>query len=132
MRFLSSRSIMTSEFKRADRVAQLIQRKLATTIAQEIKDPRLPKLVTVSAVKLSSDLSYAKVYVTTLGGSSEMKPTLSILNKASGFLRSVLARTIKMRTVPELRFVYDESLEYGARLSQLINDVNPAGEDEEE
>ena len=122
---------MTSEFKRADRVAQLIQRKLATTIAQEIKDPRLPKLVTVSAVKLSPDLSYAKVYVTTLGGSSEMKPTLSILNKAAGFLRSVLARTIKMRSVPELRFVYDESLEYGARLSRLINDVNPPDDEVE-
>lgn len=116
---------MSSEFKRADRVAQLIQRKLAWTIAQEIKDPRLPKLVTVSEVKVSADLSYAKVYITTLGDENAIKQTLSILNHAAGYLRTVLARSIKLRSVPQLRFIYDESIAYGTRLSRLIDDLNP-------
>lgn len=122
---------MSNEFKRADRVAQLIQRKLAWTIAQEVKDPRLPKLVTVSDVKVTDDLSYAKVYITTLDGKNDIKQTLSILNHAAGYLRTVLARSIKLRSVPQLRFIFDESIEYGSRLSRLIDDLNPP-EDESE
>ncbi|QBR83226.1 30S ribosome-binding factor RbfA [Legionella israelensis] len=113
---------MMNHFKRTDRVAGLIQRKLAQIIQQEVKDPRLSGFVTVSAVKVSSDLGHAKVYFTVLNEDKEL--ATSILNSAASFLRTVLARSIKLRTVPQLHFVYDESIEYGKRLSRLIDEAN--------
>ena len=118
---------MTKEFKQSDRIAGLMRRKLAQLIQQKIRDPRLPTLVSLSEVKLSTDLSYAKVYFTVLNADS--KETADILNSAASFLRTALARTMKQRTVPQLHFVYDESLEYGLRLSRLIDEANPPEDD---
>ena len=117
--------IMANDFKRTDRVSGLIQRKLAQIILTEVKDPRLPRIITVSAVKVSPDMSMAKIYITVLGEQSDSQLTLDILNKASSFLRTVLARSMKLRIVPQLKFVYDESIEYGTKLRQLIDDVAP-------
>lgn len=119
---------MSNDFKRTDRVAEMLQRKLSQIIQQEIKDPRLPHFVTISGVKVSGDLSHAKVYFTVLG--DENKQAAVILNTAASYLRTALARTIKLRTVPQLHFVYDESIEYGRRLSKLIDDANPDNHDE--
>tara|TARA_B110000908_G_C10064746_1_gene362317 strand:+ start:366 stop:737 length:372 start_codon:yes stop_codon:yes gene_type:complete len=116
---------MANDFKRTDRVSGLIQRKLAQIIQTEVKDPRLPRIITVSAVKVSPDMSMAKVYVTVLGEQADSEMTLNILNKGSGFLRTALARSMKLRIVPHLKFVYDESIEYGTKLRQLIDDVAP-------
>ncbi|STX30073.1 ribosome-binding factor A [Legionella beliardensis] len=115
---------MSNNFKRTDRIAEMIQRKLSQIIQQEIKDPRMPAFVTISAVKVSADLGHAKVYFTVLN--SDIEQTAQILNTAASYLRTALARTITLRTVPQLHFVYDESLEYGRRLSKLIDDVNPS------
>ncbi|MDX1837804.1 30S ribosome-binding factor RbfA [Legionella taurinensis] len=120
---------MSNDFKRTDRVAEMLQRKLSQIIQQEIKDPRLPSFVTISGVKVSGDLSHAKVYFTVLG--DENKQAAVILNTAASYLRTALARTIKLRTVPQLHFVYDESIEYGRRLSKLIDEVNPDDQDEQ-
>lgn len=120
---------MSNDFKRTDRVAEMLQRKLSQIIQQEIKDPRLPNFVTISGVKVSGDLSHAKVYFTVLG--DDNKQAAVILNTAASYLRTALARTIKLRTVPQLHFVYDESIEYGRRLSKLIDDVNPDNQDEQ-
>lgn len=120
---------MSSHFKRADRIAEEIKRKLAGLIPKEVKDPRLTGLITISAVKLSADLSYAKVYFTVFNDDKENARV--ILNAAAGFLRSILARSMSLRTVPELHFIYDESIEYGERLSRLIdkaNDTTPGKE----
>jgi len=114
---------MSESFKRTDRVAELMLRKLSSLIQQEIKDPRLTAMVTLSAVQVTSDLSYAKVYFTVLNG--DEKETQTILNKAAPYLRSVLAKTMTTRKVPQLNFVYDASIEYGKKLSKLIDDVNP-------
>lgn len=120
-----------SDFKRVDRVAELIQRKLAEIIQQEVKDPRLPGFVTVSAVKVSKDLSYAKVYFTVFNG--DPSEAGAVLNNASSYLRTILAKSLTTRTVPQLNFVHDQSLEYGSRLSRLIDEVNgPDAESEEE
>lgn len=119
---------MSNQFKRTDRVAEMLQRKLSLIIQQEIKDPRLPHFVTISGVKVSGDLSHAKVYFTVLNENVEL--TAQILNTASSYLRTALARSSKMRTVPQLHFVYDESIEYGKRLSKLIDEVNPDESDE--
>lgn len=120
---------MSSDFKRSDRIAEMIQRKLSQIIQQEIKDPRMPTFVTISSVKVTSDLGHAKVYFTVLN--NEVGETATILNAAASYLRTALARTITVRTVPQLHFIYDESIEYGRRLSKLIDDVN-ASEDNNE
>jgi len=114
---------MKKQFKRTDRVAEFLQRELSQLIQLEIKDPRLPRFVTISNVTVSSDLNYAKVYFTILAG--DKKDTLLILNNAASYLRSLLAKTMKMYTVPQLLFIYDESVEYGRHLSQLIDEANP-------
>jgi ribosome-binding factor A len=121
---------MGHNFKRTDRVAETNQRKLAQIIPKEVKDPRLTGFVTISAVKVTADMGHAKVYFTVLNDDREL--TASILNAAAGYLRSALARSISLRTVPQLHFVYDESIEYGQRLSHLIDKVNPPSSDDNE
>jgi ribosome-binding factor A len=123
---------MMNERKRTDRVAQMIQRKLAQIIQQEVKDPRLPRLTSVSAVKVSPDLSFAKVYITTLGDDEEAELAIEILNNATSFLRTALARTVKLRIVPQLSFVYDISLREGNRMSRLLNDIVPDDDQDSE
>ena len=112
-----------SSNSRLDRIAEMIQRKLSQLIRLEINDPRLPSLITISAVEVSRDLSHAKVYFTAF--EADKKLTMHILNSAASYLRTALARTIKTRTVPQLHFIYDESIEYGERLSKLIDKLNP-------
>ncbi|CAM4506769.1 MAG: Ribosome-binding factor A [Legionella sp.] len=121
---------MAQNFKRTDRVAEMIQRKLAQIIPLEVKDPRLNGIVTISAVKVAADLAHAKVYFTVLNNDKKLVET--ILNAAASYLRSALARSITLRTVPQLHFVYDESIEYGQRLSRLIDEANPPATDDNE
>jgi ribosome-binding factor A len=113
---------MSNNFKRTDRIAEMIQRKLAQIIQQEIKDPRLPSFITISLVKVTNDLAHAKVYFTVFDDNPVNVAFL--LNTAASYLRTALARTATFRTVPQLHFIYDESIEYGNRLSKLIDDVN--------
>ncbi|WP_432697478.1 30S ribosome-binding factor RbfA [Marinobacterium sp. YM272] len=118
---------MAREFKRTDRVGDQIQRDLAVLIQREIKDPRLG-MVTISHAKVSKDLSYADIYITVLalGDQDEVEAiaaSLKVLRNAAGFLRAQLARGIKLRVMPELRFHFDESIERGRRLHSLIEDA---------
>ncbi|MDY7116289.1 30S ribosome-binding factor RbfA [Halomonas sp. SSL-5] len=112
------------EFKRTDRVADQLQKELAVLIQREVKDPRLG-MVTVSGVEVSRDLGYADVHVTLLGEDTpeRIKENLKVLKQAAGFLRGQVARRIKLRHVPELRFHYDESVVRGQRLSSLIEEA---------
>lgn len=114
---------MGERVKRTDRVAELMQRKLAQIIQQEIKDPRLPAFITISAVHVTKDLAHAKVYFTQLRG--DHRETSAILTAAASYLRTALARTLTLRIIPQLHFVYDESIEYGMKLSRLIDELNP-------
>ncbi|MCB1663008.1 MAG: 30S ribosome-binding factor RbfA [Pseudomonadales bacterium] len=113
---------MMADFSRIQRVADQIQRELASLIQLEMKDPRLG-MVTVSAVDLSRDMSYADVFVTVLEQEDKAKreQTLAILTKGAGFLRGRLGHLIKLRIVPTLRFHYDESISRGQHLSALID-----------
>lgn len=106
---------------RAQRVADQIQRELAVLLQREVKDPRLG-IVTVSGVEVTSDLQNAKVFVTFLGKDEEqeIKQALEVLSGAAGFLRSQLAKSIRMRSVPSLRFLFDKSIVEGQRMSSLI------------
>lgn len=113
---------MSKEFSRAQRVADEIQRELAQLIQREVRDPRFG-MVTISAVKVSKDLSYAKVYVTVLGDEVKTTEVVKALNKAAGFFRSLLARTMRLRVAPGLHFVYDSSVASGVKISALIDEA---------
>ena len=107
----------------------MMQRKLAQIIQQEVKDPRLPSFITISAVTVTRDLGHAKIYFTALNDEAGMADT--ILNASASYLRSALARTLTLRTVPQLHFIHDKSIEYGRHLSRLIDQVNPPEQDDE-
>ena len=105
---------------RLRRIAEQIQRDLSELIRLEVKDPRIG-FVTLTGVDVTADLAHAKIWFTTLGSGAEHEQTGEGLNRAAGFLRSSLAHRIKTRTMPELHFVFDASVERGMHLSQLID-----------
>lgn len=109
-------------YNRTDRIADQIQRDLAVLLQREIKDPRVG-MVTVSGVKVAKDLSFADIYVTfmTLEKDEEVKQALAVLEHASGFLRSMLAKSIKLRVMPRLRFHFDQVIVTAPRISTLIS-----------
>jgi ribosome-binding factor A len=118
------------DFSRTRRVAEQIQRELAELIRREVRDPRLG-MVTVTAVEVSRDMSHAKVFVTVLGkDETESQVSINILTKLAGYLRHELGQSMRMRMIPELRFVYDSSIEHGQSLSALIDSLNPDASDE--
>jgi ribosome-binding factor A len=110
---------MTREFKRTDRVGAQMQRELATLVRDELDDPRLG-MITIQEVRVVRDFSHARVFFTALGSQLEMTEVGRVLNAAVPLLRHELGRRMKLRTLPELRFVYDASIEQGERLSSLI------------
>ena len=114
---------MSHDVKRTSIIAEMMQRKLSQLIQQEVRDPRLPKFLTISGVDVSRDLSHAKVFFTVFN--EDPASIEALLNKAASYLRTGLARTSTLRTVPQLHFVYDASIDYGRRLSRLIDEVNP-------
>jgi ribosome-binding factor A len=110
---------MAKEFARSQRVAEQIQRELADLLQFEVKDPRV-SMVTITEVEVSGDLAHAKIYFSATENPPEL---LQGLQKAAGFLRSQLSQRMLMRTVPQLHFVYDASIERGMKLSRLIDDA---------
>jgi ribosome-binding factor A len=108
---------------RPQRLGDLIQREVAELIRLEMRDPRVGML-TITSVDVSPDMSHAKVFFTLLE-KDKLPETLAGLKRSAGFLRSQLARRIKMYTTPELRFEYDETVEQGDRISRLIDSVVP-------
>jgi len=113
---------MPKDFSRARRVGEQIQREIAEMLHSESKDPRF-KLLTISAVEVARDLSYAHVFFTLLDDSLDVENVQQALTKASGFMRKQLAKRMSLRIVPNLRFTYDKSIAYGASLSSLIDDA---------
>lgn len=108
-------------FDRTQRVADLLQKSLAQIVHEDMTDDRF-RLVTVTSVVVSRDLSYAKVFVTVLEDDMEkIKQTVIALNRAAKSLRYNLAREVQLRIVPELKFVFDESTAQGFRISMLID-----------
>ena len=133
---------------RGQRVADQIQRELATLIQLEVRDPRVG-MVSITGIDLSRDLAHAKVFVTVLDtvtkngaianlataeeddlDSLQVRDNVEALNKAAGFLRSQLSKRLALRAVPKLRFFYDASIENGQRLSGLIDDALNADKDQ--
>jgi ribosome-binding factor A len=108
---------------RRARIADQIQRELAEIIRTELRDPRVGSMVTLTGVEMSRDQSHAKVFFTVLGAESAAKDAAEGLQRAAGFLRSELAHRLSTRSVPELHFHFDESVERGVRLSRLIDEA---------
>jgi ribosome-binding factor A len=106
--------------QRLRRVADQIQRELSAILFSELKDPRVG-MITLTGVEVSSDLAHAKVFYTTLGDDDARVQTAEGLRRAAGFLRSLLGKRIQVHSTPELHFVFDESVERGVQLSQLID-----------
>lgn len=109
---------MKTPSKRIERITEWLQRQLSTLIQTEIRDPRLPKFITISWVKVSADLSHARVYFTVL--TEDKKQVTLILNKAANHLRSLLSKISTLYKLPQLHFIYDDSIEYGSHLRKMI------------
>ena len=105
------------------RVSGEVQRELSRIISREIKDPRIAPMTSVVAVEVAPDLKSCKAYISVLGDEQAQQDTLAGLKSAVGYIRRELARTINLRNTPEIRFVLDQSIEYGVNMSKLIDDV---------
>ncbi len=115
---------MAREFSRTQRVSQEMQKEIAIILQREVKDPRVG-MATVSGVEVSRDLAYAKVFVTFLNDNEpeQVKIGIKALQDASGFIRVLLGKAMRLRVVPELTFAYDNSLVEGMRMSNLVTNV---------
>ena len=111
---------MKKTSQRAHRVAEQIQREVAQMLRDEVKDPRVGR-VTITAVEVSPDLSHAKIFVTDLAGRERADEVVKALSRTVGFLRTELSHRMQLYSVPQLHFAYDDSIEAGMRLSQLID-----------
>ena len=111
---------MAREFHRSDRLGSQIQREVADLIHTELRDPRLG-MVTVSDVEVSRDLSVAKVFVTLLAATDPVRACINHLNQHAQTLRWELGQRLSIRSVPELRFVYDDSIERGMKMDSLLH-----------
>ena len=108
---------------RIERVNNLIRQEVCELLQRQVKDPRLGDFVVVTGVFTSSDLKHAKIFVSQIGSKQEKQETLSALEAASGFFRNELSRRLKLRRIPELSFQWDDSIERGTHLLELIDKV---------
>ena len=109
-----------------------VQRELSNIIRGEIKDPRINPLTSVVAVEVAPDIKTCKAYISVLGDEESQAKTLAGLKSAEGFIRSKLAKTVNLRNTPEIRFVLDQSIEYGVKMSKMIDEVTKDIRDDNE
>jgi len=110
--------------RRIERVNNLIRQEISELLQRQVKDPRLGSFVAITDVSVSPDLKYAKIFISRIGSETEKKETMSVLAAASGFFRKELAQRLRLRRIPELSFYWDDSLERGAHLLELIDQVS--------
>ena len=113
---------MASNSNRMNKIDEELRKEISNIITTELKNPHLTGLISVSKVKTTPDLRYAKVFVTMINEKSK-KENLSILKQSSGYIRSAIAKRINLRYTPELVFEFDESLEYGTRIDEILNKI---------
>ena len=105
------------------RIKGEVQKELSSIIRGEIKDPRIHPMTSVMAVEVAPDLKTCRAYISVLGNQEAKEATIRGLNSAEGYIRRQLARNLNLRNTPEIRFILDESIEYGVNMSKLIDDV---------
>lgn len=118
---------MTS--RRPQRVGEQIREEISALIQRDIKDPRLG-MATITEVRISADLRYARVYLTALGEKAEKSKTLEALRNAKGFIRGELGKRLRLRYVPEISFFWDDVAEKGSRVQQLLEEIKRSDEKE--
>ena len=123
--------------ERTDRIEEEIKKIVSVLIDRELKDPRLTGLISVTKVSVTNDLKYCKIYVSMLG-TKDTSEAMDALSSAAGFVRKEIGSKIRMHSTPEVKFELDDSMEYGAHIQNIINDLGIThdeetdGEDEEE
>ena len=110
---------MAKEFLRSNRIAEQMRRELADLLQFEVKDPRVG-MVTVTEVEVTGDMAHAKIFYSAKAGTPELQQGLE---KSAGFLRTQIAKRMLLRTVPQLHFVYDSSIDYGMKMGKLIDEA---------
>ena len=113
------------------RINQEVQKELSNLIRMEVKDPRVSPMTTIVNVEVAPDLKTAKVFISVLGDEKAQQDTIRGLKSAAPFLRSQLAHNMNMRNTPELRFISDQSIEYGVNMSHLIDEITADLHDDE-
>lgn len=114
------------------RINSEVQRELSNIIRTEVKDPRIHPMTSVVAVNVAPDLKSCKAYISVLGSEEAAKETLAGLKNAEGYIRRALAKSVNLRNTPEIKFILDQSIEYGVHMTRLIDEVvgEEAGEAE--
>jgi ribosome-binding factor A len=107
---------------RSHKVAQEMRQEISAIIARELRDPRVG-FATVTEAKVSADLSHAQIFISVLGSPQQQRETLDSLNRAAGYIRRLLGPRLRLRRMPELSFVFDQSIEQGARMMQIIEEI---------
>lgn len=105
------------------RINEEVHRELSNIIRSEIKDPRINPMTSVVAVEVAPDLKSAKAYISVLGDEKSQKDTLAGLTSAERYIRRELAKSVNLRNTPQIRFIMDQSIEYGVNMSKMIDDV---------
>ncbi len=118
------------ENPRLGRIDEEYRKEISQIIGYELKNPSVTGLISVTKVKVTNDLKFAKVYVSILN-SKNVKDTLAGLKKSSGYIRSELAKRINLRNTPELIFELDDSIEYGAKIDSILKEIMPKKEEQE-
>ena len=108
---------------RSDRINEEVKKELAE-IFRELKDPRIPELITIVAVNVTNDLKYAKVYISTIEGGEKTKNAVTGLNYASKHIRHEIGQRIDLRRLPDFTFVADESISHGIHISSILNKID--------
>ena len=119
---------------RIERINAELQKAISNIISNDIRDPQIDAIVSVSSVETTPDLSFARVFITSIGNT----PTAEVLNRikgAAGFIRGKLSKAVKLRITPRLEFMLDNSTEYGSKIDSILSSITystePDGEDEE-
>lgn len=111
---------MNKKYIKETRINGEVQKELSRIIREEIKDPRLPQMTSVTRVSVTGDLKYAKAHISILADPEQKQEGIKTLKRATPFIRSMLAKNINLRNTPEITFVLDESIEYGVEMSRKI------------
>ena len=119
---------------RIERINAELQKAISNIISNDIRDPQIDAIISVSSVETTPDLSYARVFITSIGTTST-KEVLNRIKGAAGFIRGRLSKAVKLRITPRLEFMLDNSLEYGSKIDNILNSITyttqPDDEDEE-
>lgn len=111
-----------ANYSRTDRISEEVKRELSAVI-RELKDPRIPQMISVVSVRVTKDLKYAKANISVMGSDKEKKDAFAALRSAGGFIRKEISRRLNLRQTPEFTFVEDDSIEYGAHIQSLLKDL---------